>query len=160
VGCAEEKIVHGVFLGPIASPSSHESPFVLESREQRALKRLLCNAEISNGDLLITSDIAAKTFRDSSQLDCPPLWLVLVLSTTLTCTLDCPPLWLALGLGDNLFDMLPEKYTFRGLTKKMDSNPRSASAVHLPTCLIQNANRFRFLLPDGCVRIQDFIASP
>ncbi|PPS12606.1 hypothetical protein GOBAR_AA08031 [Gossypium barbadense] len=62
--------------------------------------------------------------------------------------------------GDNLFDMLPEKYTFRGLTKKMDSNPRSASAVHLPTYLIQNANRFRFLLPDGCVRIQDLIASP
>ncbi|KAA3476895.1 beta-1,4-mannosyl-glycoprotein 4-beta-N-acetylglucosaminyltransferase [Gossypium australe] len=49
-------IVHGVFLGPIASPRSHESPFVLESRKQRAVKKLLCNAEISNGDLLMISD--------------------------------------------------------------------------------------------------------
>lgn len=62
--------------------------------------------------------------------------------------------------GDNLFDMLPEKYTIRGLIKKMDSIPRSASAAHLPTYLIQNADRFRFLLPGGCVGIQDLTAGP
>ncbi|MBA0722575.1 hypothetical protein Golax_003236 [Gossypium laxum] len=87
VGCAEEKIVHGVFLGPIASPSLHESPFVLESREQRAVKRLLCNAAISNGDLLITSDTD----------ELPRLSLALGLSATLALTfgLSVTAAWLA-----------------------------------------------------------------
>ncbi|KAL6223864.1 hypothetical protein ACLB2K_002721 [Fragaria x ananassa] len=34
--------------------------------------------------------------------------------------------------GDDLFDMLPEEYTFKDLIKKMGSIPKSASAVHLP----------------------------
>ncbi|KAI4979357.1 hypothetical protein ZWY2020_016110 [Hordeum vulgare] len=54
--------------------------------------------------------------------------------------------------GEDLFDMLPEEYTFRDLFKKMGPIPRSASAVHLPSYLIKNAHRFRFLLPGGCLR--------
>lgn len=54
--------------------------------------------------------------------------------------------------GDDLFDMLPEEYSFQELIKKMGSIPRSTSAVHLPSALIQDADRFRFLLPGGCFR--------
>ncbi|XP_048334526.1 uncharacterized protein LOC107428371 isoform X2 [Ziziphus jujuba] len=57
--------------------------------------------------------------------------------------------------GDDLFDMLPEEYTFKELIKKMGPIPRSASAVHLPAYLIENADKFRFLLPGGCLRAQD-----
>ncbi|KAK7330079.1 hypothetical protein VNO77_24264 [Canavalia gladiata] len=54
--------------------------------------------------------------------------------------------------GDDLYDMLPEEYSFKELIKKMGSIPRSASAVHLPAYLIQNADKFKFLLPGGCLR--------
>ncbi|KAJ4708225.1 beta-1,4-mannosyl-glycoprotein 4-beta-N-acetylglucosaminyltransferase [Melia azedarach] len=54
--------------------------------------------------------------------------------------------------GDDLFDMLPEEYTFQDLIKKMGPIPHSASAVHLPAYLIENADKFRFLLPGGCLR--------
>ena len=54
--------------------------------------------------------------------------------------------------GDDLFDMLPEEYSFSELIKKMGSIPRSASAVNLPAYLIENAVKFRFLLPGGCIR--------
>ncbi|KAL0914448.1 hypothetical protein M5K25_014796 [Dendrobium thyrsiflorum] len=54
--------------------------------------------------------------------------------------------------GGDLFDMLPEEYSFTELIRKMGPIPRSASAVHLPPYLIENANRFGFLLPGGCLR--------
>ncbi|KAF8087325.1 hypothetical protein N665_0589s0006 [Sinapis alba] len=54
--------------------------------------------------------------------------------------------------GYDLFDMLPEEYNFKDLISKIGPIPPSASAVHLPAFLIQNAARFRFLLPGGCLR--------
>ncbi|XP_052137808.1 uncharacterized protein LOC127756506 [Oryza glaberrima] len=54
--------------------------------------------------------------------------------------------------GEDLFDMLPEEYTFKDLFKKMGPIPKSGSAVHLPSYLIKNADKFRFLLPGGCLR--------
>ncbi|XP_021760764.1 uncharacterized protein LOC110725604 isoform X2 [Chenopodium quinoa] len=57
--------------------------------------------------------------------------------------------------GDNLFDMLPEEYNFKELIKKMGSIPRSSSAVHLPAYLIENTDKYKFLLPGGCVREQE-----
>lgn len=57
--------------------------------------------------------------------------------------------------GDDLFDMLPEEYSFQELIKKIGSIPRSASAVHLPSALIQDAEKFSFLLPGGCLRELD-----
>ncbi|KAL7134665.1 hypothetical protein ABFS83_11G042200 [Erythranthe nasuta] len=56
--------------------------------------------------------------------------------------------------GDDLFDMLPEEYSFKELIKKMGPIPKSASAVHVPAYLIENAEKFRFLLPGGCLRSQ------
>ncbi|KAH8481673.1 hypothetical protein H0E87_029240 [Populus deltoides] len=54
--------------------------------------------------------------------------------------------------GNDLFDMLPEEHTFQALIKKMGPIPHSASAVHLPSYLIENADKFRFLLPGNCLR--------
>ncbi|KAJ4980241.1 hypothetical protein NE237_031078 [Protea cynaroides] len=56
-------------------------------------------------------------------------------------------------IGDDLFDMLPEEYSFQELIKKLGSIQKSTSAVQLPAYLIDNADRFRFLLPGGCLRI-------
>lgn len=60
--------------------------------------------------------------------------------------------------GDNVFDMLPEVYTFKELFIKFGSIPKSNAMTHLPDYLIQNAKRFAFLLPNGCVR-EDFNAT-
>ncbi|CAH1426513.1 unnamed protein product [Lactuca virosa] len=57
--------------------------------------------------------------------------------------------------GDDLYGMLPEEYSFKNLIGKMGSIPRSVSAVHLPSYLIENAEKFRFLLPGGCLRSPD-----
>ncbi|XP_072986599.1 uncharacterized protein [Typha latifolia] len=57
--------------------------------------------------------------------------------------------------GDDLFGMLPEEYTFKDLLGKMGPIQKSASAVHLPSYLIKNAHKFRFLLPGGCFRSPD-----
>ncbi|KAM7466294.1 hypothetical protein LguiB_013856 [Lonicera macranthoides] len=47
--------------------------------------------------------------------------------------------------GEDLFDMLPEEYSFHELIKKMGPIPRSTLVVHLPSYLIENADRFKFL---------------
>ncbi|GMH30686.1 hypothetical protein Nepgr_032529 [Nepenthes gracilis] len=66
--------------------------------------------------------------------------------------LDCGRIQNIICRGDDLYDMLPEAYTFRELIKFMSPIPRSASAVHLPAYLIENADKFKFLLPGGCLR--------
>ncbi|KAK7280965.1 hypothetical protein RIF29_08562 [Crotalaria pallida] len=54
--------------------------------------------------------------------------------------------------GDDLFDMLPEEYTFKEIIGKMGSIPHSYSAVHLPAYLLENAEKYKFLLPGNCLR--------
>ncbi|GAB2230849.1 hypothetical protein Droror1_Dr00015144 [Drosera rotundifolia] len=54
--------------------------------------------------------------------------------------------------GTNLFDMLPEEYTFREIIGKMGPIPRSYSAVHLPSYLIEKAGEYKYLLPGNCKR--------
>ncbi|XP_010681857.1 uncharacterized protein LOC104896767 isoform X1 [Beta vulgaris subsp. vulgaris] len=54
--------------------------------------------------------------------------------------------------GTNLFDMLPEEYTFREMIGKLGAVPRSYSAVHLPAYLLQNAEKYKYLLPGNCMR--------
>jgi hypothetical protein len=49
----------------------------------------------------------------------------------------------------DLFDMLPEEYSFQEFVKKMGTIPHSFSAVHLPSYLIKNFDNFNFLLPGG-----------
>lgn len=54
--------------------------------------------------------------------------------------------------GADLFDMLPEEYTFKDIIGKMGPVPHSYSAVHLPSYLLENADKYRFLLPGNCLR--------
>lgn len=54
--------------------------------------------------------------------------------------------------GADLFDMLPEEYTFKEIIGKMGPVPHSYSAVHLPAYLLENADEFKFLLPENCLR--------
>jgi len=53
--------------------------------------------------------------------------------------------------GKDIFGMLPEAYSYRDLWSQMSLEPLT-SAVGLPRFLIENADRFRFLLPGGCKR--------
>ncbi|KAL7232658.1 hypothetical protein ACSBR2_010633 [Camellia fascicularis] len=54
--------------------------------------------------------------------------------------------------GSDLYDMLPEEYTFKELIGKMGSIPHSYSAVHLPAYLLNNADKYKYLLPGNCRR--------
>ncbi|XP_057507387.1 uncharacterized protein LOC130790463 [Actinidia eriantha] len=54
--------------------------------------------------------------------------------------------------GSDLFDMLPEEYTFKEIIGKMGPIAHSYSAVHLPSYLLENAEEYKFLLPGNCVR--------
>nr|GEZ08849.1 glycosyl transferase, family 17 [Tanacetum cinerariifolium] len=54
--------------------------------------------------------------------------------------------------GDDLYDMLPEEYTFKDIIAKMGRIPHSYSAVHLPSYLLENADTYRYLLPGNCIR--------
>ncbi|KAJ7945446.1 Beta-1,4-mannosyl-glycoprotein 4-beta-N-acetylglucosaminyltransferase [Quillaja saponaria] len=54
--------------------------------------------------------------------------------------------------GADLFDMLPEEYTFKEIIGKMGPIPHSYSAVHLPSYLLENADKYKFLLPGNCKR--------
>ncbi|CAI0456354.1 unnamed protein product [Linum tenue] len=54
--------------------------------------------------------------------------------------------------GADLFDMLPEEYTFKEIIGKMGPIPRTFSAVHLPAFLLNNAEKYKYLLPGNCRR--------
>ncbi|OAY66600.1 Beta-1,4-mannosyl-glycoprotein 4-beta-N-acetylglucosaminyltransferase [Ananas comosus] len=54
--------------------------------------------------------------------------------------------------GADLFDMLPEEYTFQEIIAKLGPIPRTFSAVRLPGHLLKNVERFRYLLPGNCRR--------
>ncbi|ONK78309.1 uncharacterized protein A4U43_C02F17060 [Asparagus officinalis] len=54
--------------------------------------------------------------------------------------------------GADLFDMLPEEYTFQEIIAKLGPIPSTYSAVHLPGYLIQNVDKYRYLLPGNCKR--------
>lgn len=57
--------------------------------------------------------------------------------------------------GANLFDMLPEEYTFKEIIGKMGHIPHSYSAVRLPAYLLNNADKYKYLLPGNCIRERD-----
>ncbi|KAL2479622.1 beta-1 [Abeliophyllum distichum] len=193
---AEEKIVHGIFPGRIASYGSRDDPFKLESEQRIAMNGLLRRAGISNGDLLIMSDTDEIPSPHTVKLlqwcdEVPPVlhlefkhymysfefpvdyssWRAtihiykylreFVFKMTAYSHADrvrhkefmkYSRIQKLICRGDDLFDMLPEEYTFKDLFKKMGSIPRSASAVHLPAYLLENAKKFKFLLPGGCLR--------
>ncbi|KAF9485950.1 glycosyltransferase family 17 protein [Pholiota conissans] len=53
--------------------------------------------------------------------------------------------------GKDIFGMLPEAYSYVDLLSQMSLQPLK-SAVGLPRYLIENSEKFRFLLPGGCIR--------
>ncbi|ONK58749.1 uncharacterized protein A4U43_C09F16260 [Asparagus officinalis] len=54
--------------------------------------------------------------------------------------------------GADLFDMLPEEYTFQEIIAKLGPIPSTYSAVNLPGYLVQNVDKYRYLLPGNCKR--------
>ncbi|KAH6833340.1 beta-1 [Perilla frutescens var. hirtella] len=54
--------------------------------------------------------------------------------------------------GGDLYDMLPEEYTFRDIIGTMGPIPHSLSAVNLPSYLLENAAKYKYLLPGNCFR--------
>ncbi|XP_006358295.1 beta-1,4-mannosyl-glycoprotein 4-beta-N-acetylglucosaminyltransferase [Solanum tuberosum] len=220
---AEDKIVHGVFPGRIASLELHEDPFKLEGQQRIAMNRLLHAAGIFEDDLLIMSDTDEIPSHHTIKLlqwcdGMPPVmhlelrhymysfefpvdysswrasvhiynrWTkyrhsrqtdVILSDAGWHCSfcfrnlqdfvfkmtgyshadrvrrtnfLKYSRIQKLICEGADLYDMLPEEYSFQELIKKMGSIPRSASAVHLPTHVIENTDKFRFLLPGGCQR--------
>ncbi|KAI0707247.1 glycosyltransferase family 17 protein [Earliella scabrosa] len=53
--------------------------------------------------------------------------------------------------GSDIFGMLPEAYRWKDLLSLMDKDA-TPSAVHVPRHLIENSEKFKFLLPGGCIR--------
>ncbi|KAL8248678.1 hypothetical protein R6Q59_005546 [Mikania micrantha] len=54
--------------------------------------------------------------------------------------------------GDDLYDMLPEEYTFKDIIARMGPIPHSYSAVHLPSHLLNHGDEYSYLLPGNCIR--------
>ncbi|OAD74484.1 glycosyltransferase family 17 protein [Phycomyces blakesleeanus NRRL 1555(-)] len=54
--------------------------------------------------------------------------------------------------GGEIFDMPPEAYNYRELISKIGNIPKDLSAVGLPSFLLKNAQKFKFLMPGGCIR--------
>ncbi|KAE9403729.1 glycosyltransferase family 17 protein [Gymnopus androsaceus JB14] len=54
-------------------------------------------------------------------------------------------------LGKDLFGMLPEAYSYTDLLSKISLTPMT-SGLGLPQYILLNPDKFRFLLPGGCMR--------
>ncbi|KAI8985924.1 glycosyl transferase [Pilobolus umbonatus] len=54
--------------------------------------------------------------------------------------------------GEDIFDMLPEAYSYREFISKWGPIQPSKSGVGLPAPLLVNSSRYKFLLPNGCLR--------
>ncbi|KZP00759.1 glycosyltransferase family 17 protein [Calocera viscosa TUFC12733] len=53
--------------------------------------------------------------------------------------------------GTDIFDMLPEAYRFKDLYSAIHPDP-AKSALGVPRYLLEQFEKFRFLLPGGCIR--------
>ncbi|PWN49693.1 glycosyl transferase [Violaceomyces palustris] len=54
--------------------------------------------------------------------------------------------------GKDLFDMLPEAYSWSELFEHWNGATQTKSAVHIPKPVIEDPKKFGFLLPGGCKR--------
>ncbi|XP_006341311.1 uncharacterized protein [Solanum tuberosum] len=54
--------------------------------------------------------------------------------------------------GADLYDMLPEEYTFKDIIGNMGPIPHSYSAIDLPSYLFENPDKYKYLLPGNCKR--------
>lgn len=218
---AEPNVVYGMYPG--RHLSHRENPFVQETEHRAALDRLIREAGIQYGDMLIMSDVDEIPSLHTINLlrwceNIPPIihlqlqnylysfeflldfksWRAsvhlyeyythyshsrrtdeLFVNAGWHCSfcfryisefifkmkayshvdrvkssyyLDSSRIQYVICHGADLFDMLPEEYSFREILNKIGNMPRSFSAVHLPSYLINNADKFRFLLPGSCLR--------
>ena len=56
--------------------------------------------------------------------------------------------------GGDIFEMLPEAYSFKELVMHWGDIPRTASMAHLPKYVVERRDLFSFLLPGGCKRTE------
>ncbi|KAI8018779.1 Beta-1,4-mannosyl-glycoprotein 4-beta-N-acetylglucosaminyltransferase [Camellia lanceoleosa] len=54
--------------------------------------------------------------------------------------------------GTDLYDMLPEEYTFKQIIGQLGPMTHSYSAIHLPAYLLNNADKYKYLMPGNCRR--------
>ncbi|KAF7130272.1 hypothetical protein RHSIM_Rhsim10G0014800 [Rhododendron simsii] len=54
--------------------------------------------------------------------------------------------------GADLYDMIHEYHTFKEIIGNMGPIPHSYSAVNLPSYLLENADKYKYLLPGNCRR--------
>ncbi|KAE8695656.1 putative clathrin assembly protein [Hibiscus syriacus] len=141
-----------------------ENPFVEEAYQRVASDQLIRIAKIEDDDLLIMSDAdeipSAHTinllrcfcFRYISGF----IFKMKAYSHTdrvrFSHYLNPKRIQEVICKGPDLFDMIPEEYTFKEIVGKKGSIPRSYSAVHLPEYLLNNAERLKYLLPGNCKR--------
>jgi beta-1,4-mannosyl-glycoprotein beta-1,4-N-acetylglucosaminyltransferase len=60
--------------------------------------------------------------------------------------------------GTDIFDMPPESYTYKDMISKLGAIESTMSGVGLPSSLLKNAEKYKFLLPGGCIR-EDFLGT-
>ncbi|KAK9759980.1 hypothetical protein K7432_016446 [Basidiobolus ranarum] len=56
--------------------------------------------------------------------------------------------------GENIFDFLPEVFTFKDLLLRWGSIDTTFLFIDVPDYLLLNANRLKYLLPGGCARLE------
>ena len=54
--------------------------------------------------------------------------------------------------GTDLWGMFPEAFTFKELLTRLGGIPKSVTAVGLPLWVLENRDRFGYMLPGGCQR--------
>lgn len=54
--------------------------------------------------------------------------------------------------GSDIFGYPPEAYTYKDLWNKMGNIPKQLTGGGLPNHILANAEKFRYLLPGGCIR--------
>ncbi|KAK9108223.1 hypothetical protein Syun_024234 [Stephania yunnanensis] len=147
----EPRLTYGVVGGRF---KKGENPFVEEAFQRVALDQLLKIAGITDDDLLIMSDFLLDndSWRASIHKYQPDESLQSCGSSEVLTLLEPQKDSVYNLQRADLFDMLPEEYTFKEIIGKMGPIPHSYSAVHLPAYLLNNADNYKFLLPGNCRR--------
>lgn len=60
--------------------------------------------------------------------------------------------------GTDLYDMLPEEYTFKQIIGQLGPMTHSYSAIHLPAYLLNNADKYKYLMPGNCRRESGWVS--
>ncbi|KAG6654946.1 hypothetical protein CIPAW_05G181200 [Carya illinoinensis] len=176
---AESRLTYGTIGGRFRKG---ENPFVEEAYQRVALDLLLQNAGIDDDDLLIMSDVDEIPSRHTINLlrwcdDIPPIlhlqlknylysfefhvddnsWRASVHryqkgKTRYAHYRQTDDILADAGWHCSFCFRQIKEYTFKDIIGKMGPVPHSFSAVHLPSYLLDNAEKYKFLLPGNCKR--------